>query len=300
MALKTPNWLLFVAASLIWGTTWFAIKFQLNGSSPLFSIAFRFSIAAIILFVYLLATKQNLRFKAKDHLWFGLQGSLLFGLCYWFTYIAESGLTSGLVAVLSSLIIFFNVLFGRLFLKRPILPKLVLGFFLGISGMAILYKDELSNTNLTDQSAALLVIAVVSNIIASLGNIVSMRNQGKGFQVQVTNAFGMTYGALLMYLIGFIKGDEMNFDWSFSYTISMIYLGIFGSVVAFYCYLTLLGRLGPGRAAYTNLVIPIIALLVSTIFESFDWNWYAFAGLALVLLGNWVALRKKPEPKPIL
>ncbi|MBI1183651.1 EamA family transporter [bacterium] len=290
--MKTPNWLLFAAACLIWGTTWYAIKFQLNGGSPLLSIAYRFSIAAALLFSYLLLRKKQVKYSLNEHFWFALQGFLLFGLCYWFTYLAESGLTSGLVAVLSSLIIFFNVVFGKILLKRPILPKLIVGFLLGICGMALLYKDELATADFSNEAPALLIIAVLSNLIASLGNIVSMRNQSKGLPVQQTNAFGMLYGAVFMYLLALIKGDSWHFSTAPSYILSLIYLGVFGSVVAFYCYLTLLGRLGPGRAAYTNLVIPIIALLVSTLFESFQWNWYASLGLALVLAGNWVALFK--------
>lgn len=291
--MNAPNWLLFIVSSFIWGTTWFAIKHQLEGVSSLFSIAYRFTIASALLFLFLALQKKQLKYSLKEHFWFAAQGFLLFGICYWFTYIAEAGLTSGLVAVLSSLIIFFNVILGRILLKRPILPKLVIGFFIGLTGMLLLYKDEIGSSANVSNGIALLVIAVISNVVASLGNIISMRNQQAGLPVQQTNAYGMAYGTLLMVVIGLIKGDEIMFRTDFAYISSLLYLAVFGSIVAFYCYLTLLGRLGPGRAAYTNLVIPIIALMVSTLFESFVWNWYTLLGLAFVLFGNYIALRKK-------
>lgn len=288
-----PNWLLFAAASLIWGTTWYAIKFQLNGTSPLLSISLRFALAALILFVGLAMGRRRLLYPFRQHAWFALQGILLFGFCYWFTYLAELGLTSGLVAVLSSLMIFFNVLFGKVLLGRAIEPKLLLGFLLGIMGMAFLYREELEMAEKAGSGWGLLVVAVFSNVFASLGNIVSMRNQLAGLTVSVTNAYGMAYGSAFMFLLALITEDGFAIHFTPSYAFTLVYLSVFGSVIAFYCYLTLLGRQGPGKAAYTSLAIPVIAILVSTMFEGFVWSWPAFAGLLLVLSGNWVALRKK-------
>ena len=291
--MKLPNWLLFTITCFIWGTTWFAIKFQVVNISPTLSISYRFGIASIILFAFLAITKAKLKFTLAQHKWFFIQGILLFGICYWLTYWAETGLTSGLVAVLSSLIIFFNVILGRLLLKREIKPKLLVGFFLGIIGMGLLYKDEIGTNTAIANGTFLLIIAIIANLVASLGNIVSMRNQTHGLPITQTNAFGMAYSAIIMFLFSLVKGDEITFIFSSEYIISLIYLGVFGSIIAFYCYLTLLGKLGPGKAAYTNLVIPVIALMVSTLFESFDWSMFAFLGLTLVLVGNYVALKSK-------
>ncbi|MBI3141916.1 MAG: EamA family transporter [Bacteroidetes bacterium] len=293
-----PNWLLFAIASLIWGTTWYAIKFQLNGTSPLLSISFRFALAALILFVSLAVGRQRLKYPLRHHAWFALQGVLLFGLCYWFTYLAEIGLTSGLVAVLSSLIIFFNIVFGKLLFGQRMLPKLLLGFLLGIVGMAFLYRDELELAEKATSGWGLLVVAVFSNVFASLGNMVSMRNQQAGLTVSVTNAYGMAYGSLSMMLLALFTEQGLAVDFTPTYALSLVYLAVFGSVIAFYCYLTLLGRQGPGKAAYTTLTVPVIAIFVSTLFEGFTWTWAAFVGLLLVLSGNWVALRKKPVSTP--
>lgn len=290
---KTPSWVLFLVASVIWGTTWYAIKMQLTSVPPLFSIAYRFSLASLVLLVYLAITGHRLKFSIQNHLWFVLQGIFLFGLCYWLTYVAETELTSGLVAILTCLIILFNILLGRLFLKRPISPKLLIGAFIGITGIVLLFKDELQLKAQTGGiDIGILTIAVVANLFASIGNIVSARNQGAGLPVQQTNAFGMLYGALLMFVLAFARGDEIAFEGSLEYVGSLLYLAIFGSIIAFSSYLTLVGRLGPGKAAYTTLIIPVIALSISTLFESFTWTIYAVIGLLLVLAGNYVALRK--------
>ncbi|MFY0674186.1 MAG: EamA family transporter [Bacteroidia bacterium] len=291
--MKIPNWLLFSITCFIWGTTWYAIKYQIVDISPTLSIAYRFGIASVLLFIYLILTKAKLRFSALQHKWFFIQGVLLFGICYWLTYWAETGLTSGLVAVLSSLIIFFNVILGRFLLKREIKPKLLFGFLLGIVGMSLLYKDEIGANAAIANGTFLLIIAVLANLAASLGNIVSMRNQTHGLPITQTNAYGMAYSSIIMFVFSIAKGDEIIFINTFSYTASLLYLSVFGSIIAFYCYLTLLGKLGPGKAAYTNLVIPIVALIVSTLFESFEWSINAFIGLALVLAGNYVALKSK-------
>ena len=294
--MKAPNWLLFSITSLIWGTTWYAIKLQLTEVSPLFSIAYRFAIASVILFTFLLITRKRVKYSFADHRWFMLQGVLLFGLCYWFTYLAELQLTSGLVAVLSSLIIFFNVIFGRILLKHKIEPKLLIGFAFGLVGMMMLYKDELGLIEDGMSAIKWLGVAVMANVVASLGNIVSLRNQGEGFGILQLNAFGMAYGSILVFLIGLFKGDPTTFENTSSYILSLIYLSVFGSILAFYGYLTLLGRMGPGKAAYVSLIIPIIALIVSSVFESFQWSLIAVTGLVLVLIGNWLALSKKKIP----
>ncbi len=293
--MKLPNWLLFATACFIWSTTWFAIKYQVDGVAPLVSISLRFALASALLFIGLKILKLNLKFTLREHLWFMLQGLLLFGICYWFTYTAETGLTSGLVAVLSSLIIFFNVIFGRIFLKRPINHKLLWGFFLGIIGMALLYKDEITQSNLHN-GIGLLVVAILANVVASLGNIVSARNQGAMLPVSQSNAFGMGYSAIFMLIIALAKGDSLAIKFEFPFIASLIYLSVFGSIVAFYCYLTLLGQIGADKAAYINLIIPILALVVSSIFESFEWSMFAFIGLTLVLIGNYIALLQKRLP----
>ena len=136
---------MFFIPALIWGSTWLVIKFQLGVVDPLISVSYRFFLAAMILLVYARLSKRNLKYKAKQHLFMMSLGVLLFGVNYWLVYLAELTLTSGLVAIVFSTIIFLNILFGTLFLKTPVNVKVVLSAIMGFTGVALVFKNELVN-----------------------------------------------------------------------------------------------------------------------------------------------------------
>jgi drug/metabolite transporter (DMT)-like permease len=129
--------------------------------------------------------------------------------------------------------------------------------------------------------------------MASLGNILSARNQRFRLPVIQSNAYGMGYGALALLLFSLGAGKEFGFDVSVAYIGSLLYLAVLGSIVAFGCYLTLLGRIGADRAAYVTLLIPIVALCISTVFEGYCWTGYALTGLGMVLIGNVMVLKRR-------
>jgi drug/metabolite transporter (DMT)-like permease len=286
------NYILYSITVLIWGSTWLAIKFQLGVVAPEASIAYRFALAAFLLMVYVYIRKLPMRFKLQDHLFFATQGLLLFSLNYILVYLAEQYLTSGLVSVIFSMIIVLNVIFGAIFLRNPIRPRVVGGAALGLFGLIIVFRPELTSFDPADGMTLGILMGVGSVISASLGNIVSARNQRAGLPVIQTNAFGMAYGALFMFLLAITRGVDFNFDPSFAYVGSLLFLAIFGSIVAFSTYLTLLGRIGPDRAAYVTVLFPIIALILSTLFEGLSWSFSGIFGVILVLLGNAFVLFK--------
>ena len=287
------NLTLYLITVLIWGLTWIAIKFQLGIVAPEVSIAYRFTLAAAILFLFSFIRRLPLKFGWRSHIFFALQGLFLFSLNYILVYNAELYLTSGLVAIIFSTVIFFNVFFGSLFLRNPIRFQVVLGAIIGLIGLFLVFGTELLSFDMADQIMLGLGMAVLAVISASLGNIISARNQRNDLPVVQTNAFGMTYGALFMLLLALVRGAAFSFDPSPSYLIGLLYLSLFGSVIAFGSYLTLLGRIGPDRAAYVSVLFPIIALIVSTMYEGLSWNLSQFAGVGLVLLGNVMVLSKK-------
>ena len=127
---------------------------------------------------------------------------------------------------------------------------------------------------------------------ASLGNILAVSNQRRGLEVLTSNAWGMLYGASTLYAVALIAGQPLAIDWRPPYLVSLAYLAIIGSVVAFWAYVTLIGRIGADRASYTSQLFPLVALLQSTLLEGYTWTWQAVAGLCLVLLGNWIAMRR--------
>jgi drug/metabolite transporter (DMT)-like permease len=291
--MQLKNILLFLTSAFIWGSTWLAIKFQLGVVDPLISIFYRFLLAASILFFYLLISRASLRYSFKQHLQMALQGFLLFGINYWLVYLAEQHLTSGLVAIVFSTIVFLNIFFGVVFLNSKIRSLVVTGAVIGLIGISFVFKNEIVVFNLSSQNSIALLIAFIGAISASLGNITSAYNQKKNIPVLQTNGYGMLYGALFMLILAIIMNKPIYFDISLSYIISLLYLGIFGSVIAFTCYLTLLGNIGADKAGYTTLVIPIIAIFLSSVFEGYQWNVFVYIGIAFISLGNMLVLKRK-------
>jgi drug/metabolite transporter (DMT)-like permease len=289
------NFILFSIPVLIWGSTWLAIKYQLGVVDPLVSVSYRFFLAAIILFTYCSITGMNLRYSVKQHLYIALQGLLLFGINYWLVYLAEVHLESGLVAVLFSTIVFFNIINGAIFLKSKIRLNVLLSSITGFIGISLVFKDELFGFTFSSAESSALLAGGISVVIASFGNITSAYNQKNKLPVVQTNAFGMLYGSLLMFLLALATGKSFNFDFSIFYIGSLVYLAIFGSIIAFTSYLTLLGKIGADKAAYVTLVFPIVALILSTLFEGYLWDVYAIIGVILVTFGNFMVLKGKKK-----
>lgn len=284
---------LFIIPSFIWGSTWFAITFQLGTVEPIVSVAYRSALAGIILLIYTYFTGRNMRFSPKDHFFLFLQGLFLYGLNYWFVYAAETVIASGLVAIVFSLVVILNVLFGNIFLKIPIQRKIILGAALGLLGTFVIFFQELHSFNFNKEYTNALLLSLLGVILASLGNIVASYNFNSKIPIIQSNAFGMTYGAIILAIIAVIAGKEFTFDFSIPYVSSLIYLAIFGSIVAFNAYLKLMSLWGPGKTAYIVLVTPIIAVIISYFFENYHITLYTILGAILVLGGNYIVVRKK-------
>lgn len=283
---------LFLIPALIWGSTFFVIKFQLGVVDPTWSVSYRFILAGIILLSYSRIKKLNLHFSIYEHLRMLLQGAFLFGFNYWFVYIAEQELISALVAIMFSCIIFLNVFFGKIFLKKVAEKKVYVGATLGILGTLLLFKQELTGLGQEEIKTFHLTICFISVVIASLGNITSAYNQKTGLPVIQTNAFGMLYGGLMIGLIAFMTGTNISIDLSFNYLSSLLYLSVFGSIIAFGSYLTLIGKIGADKAGYVLVVIPVIAVALSVFFEDYLLGWHVFFGMILILAGNVIVLKK--------
>jgi drug/metabolite transporter (DMT)-like permease len=287
---------LYLTTVLIWGSTFFAIRFQLGGVAEEVSVVYRFTLAALIILAYCAARGRRLRFSAPEHGWMALQGLLLFGANYLLVYLATSLLTSGLIALLFSSIIVMNIVLAALLFRRRIEPPVVAGALLGLGGIGLVFWPELVLLDPSADALRGMALALLGTLVASFGNMVSLRNQGAGLPVVQSNGYGMGYGALLMALWAAGRGLPFAFDVSAGYLLSLGYLALFGSVLAFGSYLTLLGRIGPGRAAYAMVLFPLVALLLSTLFEEYHWSATAFAGMLLVVVGNVLALAVPARP----
>ena len=186
-----------------------------------------------------------------------------------------------------------NIIFNSVILKNPIKKQVIYGAILGVSGTVLIFQQELKSLTFEDRTFIGLIFCLSGVLSASLGNITSASNQKRSLPVIQTNAFGMLYGGLIMMSIALIMGKPITFDFSATYISSLIYLAIFGSVIAFSTYLTLIGRIGADKGGYVIVVVPIIALVISTLFEGYKFTIFAVFGMMLILAGNILALRKK-------
>jgi drug/metabolite transporter (DMT)-like permease len=287
--------LFYTGVVFIWGTTWFAILFQLGEVDPLVSVIYRFSLASLILWLYCLLTRRKMRFSVRDHVFMAQMGAFLFCLNYWLFYVAELYLASGLVAVVFSTMVVFNILFGAVFIGTPVRPRVVIGAVLGLMGIGLVFRPELAAFTLSDRGVIGLLLSLAATVSASLGNITSARNQMAGIPVIQANAWGMSYGTLFMITAAVVTGKEFTFLTTFPYLTSLFYLALFGSVFAFGMYLTLIGRIGADRAAYTSLLFPIVALALSMLFEGYRGSVMAVTGVVLILIGNFLVLSRINE-----
>jgi len=291
--MQLSNVQLYIATVLIWGSTFFAIKFQLGSVDEGVSVAYRFAMAAALLFAWCWYKGLNLRFSLTQHLFMAAQGSTLFGINYLLVYLGTHNLTTGLVAVVFSMIVFMNILNNRLFFGQKPEARVLVGAVFGLAGIGLVFWPELANLQTGKATLTALGFAVAGMIVASFGNAFSAHNQRSQLPVMQTNAWGMTYGALLLGAYALWQGQSFVLTAGTAYWVSLIYLAVFGSILAFGAFLTLLGKIGSEKAAYAMILFPIVALTISTIFEAYQWSSTALIGVALVLFGNLLVIAKK-------
>jgi len=248
--------------------------------------------AAIILLLFCVFSGRRLKYSARQHGFIALQGLFLFSSNYLVFYWATGLLTSGIVALMFSTVILMNIVNGALFMRTRVRPRVIIGAGFGIAGIVAIFWSEVSGVVDTADTWRGLWMCLLATYFASIGNIVSARNQKNDIPVIQTNAWGMAYGALIMTIYALFSGVSFDYDPAPAYSLSLIYLAVFGSIFAFGSYLTLVGRIGADKAAYAAVLFPVIALGLSTLFEDYQWTLRAFFGFALVLLGNYIVLSR--------
>jgi drug/metabolite transporter (DMT)-like permease len=281
---------LFAIATLIWGSTWLAITFQLGVVEPEVSVVYRFALASAILFVWCAARGHRLGFAPRTHAWLALQGATLFGLNYVGVYLAERHVASGLVAVAFSTLVFAVPIGARLAYGTPVQGRVAAGGLIGVAGIASMFLPELRAAAAGGQTALGIALALGSTMIAATGNLVTVRLQRDKVPAIGGTAWAMGYGALTAAAIAAADGSPWAFDASLAYVVSLLYLAVFGSIVAFVTYFKLIERVGASRASFTAVAIPVVAMALSTLFEGYQWTVTAAIGAALAFAGNSLAL----------
>ena len=299
-----PSSVLFTVAALIWGSTFYAITLQLGEAPPAVSVAYRFFLAAATLFLICLVRRDSLRLPLRTHGWMALQGVLTFCISYLCTYQSEQYVVSGLVAVVFALMVFWTPLLSSLFFGTAISRRTIACGVVAIAGVALLFWHSIGTAWRDFQAGgspafiAGVILALAATIASSAGSIVVTKVKEQCANLPLTMAWSMLWGASLVTVWSLAHGDRFVLPDSPTYWAGLVYLSIFGSVIAFFAYFTLIGRIGAQKTVYIGVITPVLSVLLSMEFEGYRPGPVEFAGMVLCLASVAWALRA-PAAKPV-
>lgn len=277
--------------ALIWGTTWYAITFQLGAVDPVVSVVLRFGLASALLFAVARVAGGKLWLTRAQHLAVAGQGVFAFSISYAFVYASEEKIASAVVAVIFAALAFLNLILFRVLSKQKAAPAAWMGAGLGVVGVAVLSGGQVMGAGLGVHAIAGVSFAVIAVIASAFGNWFAWRGQQAGAEVLPGTAWAMAYGTIVLALYGLVTGVSWSVEWSPAYVVSLLYLSVFGSVIAFGLYFTIARARGYALASYISALTPPIAMLVSVLFEGATFGLTALIGLALVLAGQLFLIR---------
>jgi drug/metabolite transporter (DMT)-like permease len=283
---------LYAGTVFCWSTSWIALKAQVGVVAPEVSILWRFMLAAILMWAWVLWRGERLRFGAADHLRFGAAGLCLFSLNFTLFYYGALTIPSGLLAVVFSLASIFNMGLGAVFLRQRIEPRVALGGLVGFTGIGLLFWPEIAKAGFDAGALTGLALCVAGTLSFCLGNMVSTVIQRRNIPLVSANTWAMSYGVVFLAVVSVARGHAFIIEPTAKYLVGLLWLAIPCSVAAFACYLSLLRRIGAARAGYATVLFPIVALAISTVFEGYVWTGLAGLGAALALLGNVIVLTR--------
>jgi drug/metabolite transporter (DMT)-like permease len=286
------NLQLFLSAVAIWGTTWLGITFQLGRVAPEASVFYRFLLASFLLFAYCATRRIRLGYSPREHLWIAVQGIAMFGVSYVFVYYAEQHVVSGLVAIGYSASPLLGMVGQRVCFGTPMTARMTAGSLMGIAGITLVFWPEFVRLGMGKDVVLGATYTVLAVLISTVGSLMAHGNREARWPLWSTMAWGMLYGALSALAFAFGAGESLTFEPSATYIGSLLYLAVLGSIVAFACYLTLLNRIGIARSGYVGVMTPIVALVVSSFFEGFQWRALTVVGIAISVAGNVLVLRR--------
>jgi drug/metabolite transporter (DMT)-like permease len=281
----------FFLTTLIWGSTWFVIRDQVGVVPPAWSISYRFVIASSALFAYARWQGLPLRLDAGALLFSGIFGLFQFGLNFNFIYHASAYIASGLVAVVFSLMVVPNAVLSKLFLGEGVSRPFMIGSAIALAGIGLLFKHEIEAAS-AGPTAVLIGIGLTLTgmMSASISNVMQASKRARALSMPVMLAWGMAIAAVLDGLYAWTISGPPTIDLRFGYIAGVLYLGLGGSALAFMLYFGMIRTMGAARAAYSGVLVPIIAMALSTLYEGYDWSLEAAIGCVLALAGLVVAL----------
>jgi len=285
---------LYALMIFVWGFSWIAIKWQQGDTAMEVSILYRFFFAAIVMFVIGKIFNKLQTIKISDQKFFAMQGMCLFCCNFLFFYSSTAYIASGLTAVIMATAPIFNAIHGRFFYGTKTNNNFWLGVVIGLTGIASLFAGDLLQTDWSEDIFVGLFYALAGTWCFSIGNMISIRNTKNNIQPFTATSYAMVYGCVALLIIILFKDLSFEISLNTRYLASLTYLAIPASVIGFTVYLLLVDRIGANNAAYLLVITPIVALIISSIFENYQWTTFSTLGLLCVVLGNIITQIKKP------
>ncbi|MBY8829293.1 EamA family transporter [Hephaestia sp. CMS5P-6] len=284
----------FAIVTLIWGSTWLVIRDQVSSVPPSWSVTYRFTVAGVAMLATALVRRERFALDVRGWLFALAIGLSQFCLNFNFVYRAEEHITSGLVAVVFALLLVPNALMGRLFLGQRLGRQLLVGSGIAMAGVVLLFVHE-ARADPNGGREALIGIALTLCAImsASTANVLQATETARRYPMISTLAVAMLIGAGIDAAVAFTLSGPPVIEARPVYLAGILYLGLFGSAIAFTLYFGVLRVIGPAKAAYSSVIVPVIAMLLSTLFEGYRWTPLAAGGGVLTLIGLVIALRAR-------
>ena len=284
----------FAIVTLIWGSTWLVIRDQLGVVPISWSVSYRFLVAGITMLLFALAKRERLSLDAKGWRFAFLLALTQFVCNFNFVYRAESYVTSGLVAVVFALMLVPNAVFGRIFLGQRLGRQLVIGAGVAMAGVALLFVNEARVDPHGSRSALIGIgLTLCAVLSASTANVMQGTDAARRYPMATMLAIAMLIGAAMDAAFAWGTTGPPVFEMRAGYIAGILYLGVFASAIAFTLYFSVIRVIGPAKAAYSGVLTPVIAMLLSTLFEGYRWSTLAAAGAMLAGIGLVIALRAR-------
>jgi len=286
----------FAIVTMIWGSTWLVIHSQFGPVPTEWSVAYRFAIGALSMFAVALLMKAPLRMRAETHILAATLGLTIFAINYNAVYASELHITSGLVAVIFSLLVPLNAILARVFLKQDLSRPFLIGSGVAMLGVVLLFVHEWRSVGGSPNEVTLGIgLALLAVSFASIGNVLQGSLRARAVPMATLLAWSMTWGSLADAALAWVRTGPPVFDLRPSYIAGLLYLGVIASAVAFTLYFNLIRRIGAARGGYVNVMIPVIAMGFSTVFERYRWSIEAALGGLLVIAGLALAMRARGD-----
>jgi len=282
----------FAVPTIIWGSTWYVIRGQLGDVPPSWSVTWRFVVAAAAMFAFALARREPLRLPPGGQAFAIAMGVAQFVLNFNFVYRAEAHITSGLVAVIFALLMVPNALLGRIFLRFPLDRRLLIGSGVALVGVALLIVQEARIAPASGRTWLGVMLVLAGVLSASVANVMQATPRARAMAMAPLLAWGMLWGALIDAVVALIASGRPVIDLTVPYLAGVVYLGVFASAISFMCYFAVIRAIGPARAAYSGVITPVLAMVISTWLEGYRWSSLAVIGGILAMAGLVIALSR--------